>query len=136
MEIALLDTDSLSELLKLRNDRVRRRSLAYIRSHGALAISAMTRYEVIRGYRDQNAQAQLARFERFCQQAIILPLSNRVLDRAADLWVIGRQGGYPHEDADLIIAATALEFGRVLVIGNANHFAWVPDLKIEDWRRP
>jgi hypothetical protein len=28
--------------------------------------------------------------------------------------VTGRRGGHPHNDADLIIAATALEHGRVL----------------------
>jgi tRNA(fMet)-specific endonuclease VapC len=136
MEFALLDTDSLSELLKLRNDRVRRRALAYAKAHGALAISAMTRYEVVRGYRDQKAYAQVARFGKFCQQAIVFPISDPVLDRAADLWVFGRQSGFPHEDADLIIAATALEYGRVLVTGNTNHFSWIPDLVLEDWRRP
>ena len=34
----------------------------------------------------------------------------------------------------LIIAATALETGRVLVTGNTAHYAWISGLTLEDWR--
>lgn len=136
MDPALLDTDVLSEIIKLRDLVVRQNALAYTRQHGALVFSAMTRYEVVRGYRDQRATAQLARFAAFCQHAIILPVTDPVFDRAADLWVSGRQAGHPHGDADLIIAATALEHGRVLVTGNTPHFAWIPGIRLADWRKP
>jgi predicted nucleic acid-binding protein len=56
--------------------------------------------------------------------------------RAAELWADARTGGQPHDDADLIIAATALETGRVLVTGNVPHFAWITGLRLEDWRHP
>ena len=56
------------------------------------------------------------------------------LDRTADLWVLVRQGRHPGRDADLMIAATALESGRVLATGNRPHFAWIPNLTIDDWR--
>jgi tRNA(fMet)-specific endonuclease VapC len=59
-----------------------------------------------------------------------------VLERAEDLWVIGENGGHPHSDADLIIAATALEHERELVTGNTAHFAWIPGLILVDWRQP
>jgi predicted nucleic acid-binding protein len=39
-------------------------------------------------------------------------------------------------DADVMIAATALYHGRTLVTGNTVHFAWVPGLKILNWRNP
>lgn len=136
MDVVLLDTDILSEVIKLRDPNVRRKALAYSRVHGRLAFSSMTRYEILRGYRDQNATAQLARFTSFCRHAIVYAVTDAIFDRAADLWVIGRQGGYPHNDADLIIAATALEHGRALITGNTTHFAWVPGLRLEDWRQP
>lgn len=136
MDPALLDTDTLSELIKLRNAAVRQKALAYTQQHGRLTFSAVTRYEVVRGYRDQNATTQLARFGIFCQHALVLAVTDAVFDRAADLWVIGRRGGHPHGDADLLIAATALEHGRVLVTGNTAHFAWIPGLRLEDWRQP
>ena len=44
--------------------------------------------------------------------------------------------GHPQTDADLIIAATALEHSRVLVTGNTTHFAWIPSLTLENWRAP
>jgi len=47
-----------------------------------------------------------------------------------------RRGGHPGRDADLIIAATALEHGRVLVTGNTLHFSWVRGLKLSNWRLP
>lgn len=135
MPPSILDTDILSELLKLRNARVRQKALAYSRQHGQLAISAITRYEVTRGYKDQNATRQLARFATFCQNSLVFPLTDAILDRAADLWVVARQGGHPRSDADLMIAATALEHGRTLVTGNTPHFVWIPGLAIEDWRQ-
>src|SRR5438876_12418408 len=136
MDLALLDTDQLSEVIKLRNPVVRQRALAYSQTHTQLAFSAITRYEITRGYREKNASKQLARFAVFCAHATIFPVTDAIFDRAADLWVIGRRGGHPHEDADLIIAATALEHGRVLVTGNTAHFLWIPGLRLEDWRKP
>lgn len=136
MPPVLLDTDILSELLKLRNMFVLQKALAYTQQHGHLAFSAMTRYEIMRGYKDQNAVAQLARFGTFCQRSIILPVTDSILDRAIDLWVLARQGGHPRGDADLIIAGTALEHGRELVTGNTAHFSWIPGLTLQDWRQP
>lgn len=43
-----------------------------------------------------------------CMSVSMLP----VLMRAADLWAEARRLGHPRNDADIIIAATALEEGR------------------------
>src|SRR3954466_1336407 len=115
MDAALLDTDILSEVIKLRDRIVRQKAIDYTQVHGRLAFSSMTRYEILRGYRDQNATTQLARFMVFCQHGIVFAVTDSIFDRAADLWVVGRRGGHPHNDADLNIAATALEHGRALV---------------------
>ena len=66
----------------------------------------------------------------------VFPVSLPVLMRAADLWAEGRNGGHPHNDADLIIAATALETQRVLVTGNTSHYSWISGLRLQDWRMP
>ena len=57
MDLAILDTDILSELIKLRNPTVRQKALVYTHQHSRLAFSPMTRYEIIRGYlrRDQRS---------------------------------------------------------------------------------
>ena len=136
MDAALLDTDILSEVLKQRNATVTATAAAYLQDQGQFAFSAFTRFEIVRGYRVKNATTLLSRFTTFCQHSLILPVTDAVFDRAADLWVTARQGGHPHGDADLIIAATALEHGRVLVTGNTHHFAWIPGLTVADWRQP
>jgi len=50
------------------------------------------------------------------------------------MWVSASQGGHPRSDADLIIAATAVEHGLILVTGNTPHFSWVPGLTLANWR--
>ncbi len=66
----------------------------------------------------------------------VIPIDLPILMRAADLCAEGKRGGHPSDDADLIIAAMALETGGVLVTGNTAHFAWISGLTLEDWRNP
>ena len=136
MEVALLDTDVLSEVLEQRNPQVVARAAAYLRSHGSFAFSAFTRFEISRGFKEKGATNQLTRFREFCQHSLTIPVTDSVFDRAEDLWAIARRGGLPCGDADLIIAATALETGRILVTGNTAHDASISGLKLEDWRTP
>jgi len=136
MDESLLDTDILSEIIKLRDIHVRARAAAYARQHGSLAFSAITRYEITRGYLSQQATAQLARFEVFCQRALVFALTDSIFDRAAHLWATAHRGGHPRNDVDLLIAATAIEHSRVLVTGNSAHFAWISGLRLDDWRQP
>ena len=136
MPLALLDTDILSEVLKQKNPDVVSKATDYLAQYQQFAISAMTRYEIVRGLKAKHATAQLQKFHTFCQHSVVFPISDDILSEAADLWVAGHTGGHPHRDADLIIAATALRTGRVLVTGNTDHFSWIPGLSVEDWRKP
>ena len=134
MNPLLLDTDTLSEVLKRRNQIVLANARAYVAQHQQFAFSAITRYEVRRGNLSRRAAARLQRFETFCRHSAIYPITDDVLDRAAVLWADARAGGLPDNDADLIIAATALIHGRTLTTGNTSHFAWIPGLQLADWR--
>ncbi len=136
MNPALLDSDMVSEILKLRNPLVAQRALDYERTVGPLCFSAVTRYEIRRGLKHKKAHRLLVKFESFCKSGLVLPVDDAVFERAEDLWVIARTGGFPHNDADLLIAATALNQGRELVTGNTPHFAWIPGLTLIDWRQP
>ena len=131
MELALLDTDMLSEGLKRKSRRVVRKAAAYLGVHEQFAISSISRYEAQRGLKVRGADKQLTRFNVFCAHSLVLPITDMILDRAADLWVVAR---LPARDADLIVAATALEHGRSLVTGNDAHFSWIPGLRLENWR--
>ncbi len=136
MAPALLDTDMLSELLKQKNVHVVRNAAVYLTLHGHFEFSALTRYEVMQGLLEKKAAAQLAKFGIFCAQSSIHPITDAVLDQAADLWVLAGRLGQHRSDADLLIAATALEHGLELATGNRPHFNWIPGLGLQDWRIP
>jgi tRNA(fMet)-specific endonuclease VapC len=46
-----------------------------------------------------------------------------------------RRRGEPLEDADILIAATALTHDLILVTDNEQHFQRIAELKVENWRR-
>ena len=48
--------------------------------------------------------------------------------------LLARQGAMV-EDADVLIAATALVYDATLVTGNSRHFARFEGLKLDDWSR-
>jgi tRNA(fMet)-specific endonuclease VapC len=130
----LLDTDILSELLK-QHPLVVQRVRAYLAVHERLAFSIITRYELLRGLKAKHAQAQEAAFTLLCQASLILPLTDQVVDRAATLYGDLHRQGALLPDADLLIAATALDAQRTLVTNNLAHFQRIPHLVIETWKR-
>lgn len=136
MDAALLDTDILSEVFKRRNATVLATAAAYLQQHQQFTFSLFSRFEVRRGYLHKRAATQLSRFDVFCSHSVMLPVSEAIFDRAAQLWGNAQNGGNPCGDADLLIAATALEYNLVLVTGNFRHFTWIAGLKLEDWRIP
>lgn len=130
----LLDTDILSELLK-QHPLVLQQVRTYPAEHERLAFSIMTRYELLRGLKAKQARTQEAAFTLLCQASLILPLTDQVVDRAATLYGDLHRQGALLPDADLLIAATALEAQRTLVTNNLAHFQRVPNLVIETWKR-
>lgn len=136
MDEAVLDSDILSEVLKGKDRQVAMHARQYLSQHLQLAFSTISYYEILRGIKAKGAIRQLKAFQQVCGAAKLLPVTLPILARAAELWAVAGAGGHPRGDADLIVAATALEIGRVLITGNASHFAWIPGLQVEDWRRP
>jgi tRNA(fMet)-specific endonuclease VapC len=136
MDEALIDTDILSEIPKGKDAQVMAAARHYLAAHQRFAFSAMTLYEIVRGMVANRAARQLAAFFVMADTSEVFPITTPVLRRAADLWADARNRGHPREDADLIIAASALETGRLLVTGNSPHFSWIPGLRLVDWRNP
>jgi tRNA(fMet)-specific endonuclease VapC len=132
MDAALLDTDILSEVLKQRDQVVARNAADYLQLRGQFCLSIVTRYEIVRGYKEKQALRQLERFDEFCNHSRVLLATPAVFERAADLWAAARRAGHPHGDADMLIAATALEHQLALASGNRPHFAWIPGLVVLD----
>lgn len=134
MEAALIDSDILSEVIKAKDAKLVAKASEYLREHQRFCFSAITQYEITRGFRATGAIRQLASFLQLVEASDVIPVSATILDQASRLWADARNGGHPRDDADLIIAATALETRRALVTGNTAHFSWIPLLRLEDWR--
>lgn len=132
----LLDTDTLSEILKGRDPRIQQKAHDYLTWHGRFSFSLMTRYEILRGLKAKGATRQLVDFERFCRVSEVLPLTDPIIMRAAELYADLKRRGQLISDAALLIAATALEVGRVLVTNNVAHFQRIPNLPVISWRTP
>jgi len=113
---------------------VRRRALEYLRAHGRFTFSLITRYEILRGLISKGAQVQLQAFERRCQVSEVLPLTDPIIVRAAEIYAELKSCGELISDADILIAATALIHGLVLITNNVVHFQRIRGLQVQTWK--
>jgi tRNA(fMet)-specific endonuclease VapC len=65
----------------------------------------------------------------------VLPCDVPVLDVACDLWqYLRKKYGEPTgQDADVMIAATAIHHHMGVVTKNVGDFQRIPDLRVENW---
>ncbi|MBV9866253.1 MAG: type II toxin-antitoxin system VapC family toxin [Abitibacteriaceae bacterium] len=132
---ALLDTDILSALMRQQPAAVAE-AKPYLAAHVQLTFSLITRYEILRGLKAKGATTQLAAFERFCQANEVLPLTENIIMRAADIYADLYKRGQLIGDADILIAATAQEESLILITNNENHLGRVAGLTVENWLKP
>jgi len=129
---ALLDTDILSAIMR-RHPAASAHARTYLAVHHRLTFSIITRYEVLRGLHAKNASAQLAAFDRLCRVSTILPLTDAIIMRAATIYANLHQRGVLIGDADILIAATGLEHGLLVVTNNENHYQRIAGIHLENW---
>lgn len=131
---ALLDTTTLSEVMKGHDEEVSHRAAAYLTRHGCFRFSILTRYEILRGLMARGATRQVERFEECCAESEVFPLDEAVIVRAAQIYAKLRQSGKLIGDADILIGATAVAHGLPLVTENRKHFQRIPGLTVRSWR--
>ena len=99
----LLDTVTLSEVIKGRDPEVLRHAREYLSVYGRFQFSIITRYEVLRGLKAKDAFRQIERFEDRCRESVVVPLSDEVVVRAAEIYGFLHQRGTLIEDADILM---------------------------------
>lgn len=129
---ALLDTDILSAVMRRRQPALAH-AQTYVTTHAHFTFSILTRYEILRGLKARGATAQLATFERLCAASRVIPLTDAIVARAADVYAELHRAGALIGDADILIAASALVYDLVVVTNNEDHFRRVPGLQMENW---
>jgi predicted nucleic acid-binding protein len=119
----LLDTNIL--ILFLRRNEGYYELLDTLAVDDTLFISAITRLEIIRGMRDREREATF----NVLDSLETIEISIEIADKAGELIRTWRTKGVVLEDADALIASTALSHGLALVTTNAKHFP-MPDLVV------
>lgn len=132
MRAALLDTDILSAVMR-QHPGALARTRAYLAVHQHLIFSIITRYEILRGLHAKKAARQIAAFDQRCNARRIVPLTDAIVVQAATIYADLQQRGTLIGDADILIAATGIVHGVVVVTNNANHFNRIATIQLENW---
>ncbi len=105
---------------------------------GALVIiPEIADYELRRNMILEGLTASLKRLDELKDLLFYMPLTTRVMMKAAEFWAEARKRGKPGAapdalDADAILAAQADEAGAVIATENIGHFPWL--IEARHWR--
>jgi tRNA(fMet)-specific endonuclease VapC len=128
----LPDTNIISAIIE--DNEVVVKTLESLHDDGhVFIISAINYYEITRGLTLPKYQKKLGRFKAFLSKTEIIMLNMEILDTASEIYQQLKPQGKLIEDADTLIAATALYEQAVLVTDNTKHFARVLNLNLENW---
>ena len=130
--IYTLDTNVITAMIE-RNPFTLERWREAILSKTPVTMNAISYYEIRRGLNLPTFQRKFQIFQQLIEQQSVLQLDMKSLDLAAEIYQNLRIAGTPLEDADVLIAATAIRYDAVLVTDNTKHFARVPHLTLENW---
>lgn len=130
----LLDSNIVSYILK-RNVIVNQKFREVRRLKQDVFISCITYYEVKRGLLAINATRQLAEFNKFCQIYKILLIDDlEIIELACEIYVDLQRRGFTIQEQDILIAATAIARGLILV-SNDSDLLRVQGINLENWAR-
>ena len=128
----LLDTNIVSASLK-QNVKINAKLEEVSRLELDIFISGITYYEIQRGLLRSNATKKLAWFQQFCQDYPILFLNDlRIFEKASEIHADLTNRGKIIQDADILIAATAIIHNLILVSHDSD-LARVKYLQLENW---
>ena len=134
MNESLLDTDTIS--LFLRNaPKVMTAANDYLKFHKGFTFSIITRFEILRGLKVKNAQRQITNFELICSQSREINLTDEIIYCASEIYADLYKNGQIIGDADILIAAAAIENNLAIVTNNENHFNRIAGLQIINWNK-
>lgn len=128
----LLDTNIVSASLK-RNIEIGLKITEIRRQGQFIGISGITYYEIQRGLLQSNATTKLALFQQFCHDYPILFLDDiKIFQKASEIHADLKSKGRIIQDADILIAATAIIHDLILVSHDSD-LTRVKDLQLENW---
>jgi tRNA(fMet)-specific endonuclease VapC len=128
----LLDTNIVSFAIK-DNLEIKQKLEAMRFQRIKIYISCITYFEIKRGLIAVDAPKQRERFNKLCQDYQIILLDDlAILEKAAEIHANLRLRGLPIQTEDILIAATAMVKG-LIVVSNDGDFLRVEGLSLENW---
>lgn len=76
---------------------------------------------------------KIERFEDFIQENELISIRKETVEKAAEIYAYLKKEGNLIEDADILMAATAIVEELVLITNNISHFKRVKDLRLDNW---
>ncbi len=132
MKKALLDTNIVSAFIR-GQEVVLSYARNYLQFHERFTLSTITYYEIMRGIKDISSRKKDNIFRDFISECELIDFDRCIADKAAEIYSSLRRKGMLVEDADILIAATALEHDLNMVTGNTRHFMRIEGLILENW---
>ena len=129
----LLDTNIVTAILK--KDRRIQHILRDVDLQAEILMSGITYYEIKRGLLAAHATRKIVEFEELCQEIDVIVPDLGILEQASELYADLKPKGRLLEDADIIIAATAL-FKQLILVSNDSDLLRVEHLVLENWFDP
>lgn len=124
----LLDTDWL---IQTRNNRQPALQVVQRLAGGRICVSYISAGELYEGAFNSVAPGvHLFHFRWFLSAFHLLPVTDDIMERFAELRAYLRRQGQLISDFDLVIAATALLYDLTLLTFNLRHFQRIPDLRL------
>lgn len=130
-----LDTNIIVDVLRGNSPLLARKFDAV--SPATVKVPTAVKAELLWGVELSNRPEEKRRdVEGFLNTFELLPFNDASTYFYARTKIALDRRGLPIGPMDLIIAATALAHGAVLVTNNVREFSRVPGLQIEDWTKP
>ena len=132
MKRCTLDTNIITAFLK-NDSRVVERVSDYLEFFDKLTINIISYYEILRGLKDLGNEEKLRRFDNFIQENELIFITKDIIEKAAEIYAYLKKEGNLIEDADILMASTAIVEDVVLITNNLKHFKRVKDLSLDNW---
>ena len=129
--IYMFDTDTISFFIKDNPKNIR----LMVAKHGKdeFCISAITMAELYFGLKRNYSKQLDFWFHIILGKFKVIEFDDSSASIYGDIRALLEKSGEPLGNMDMLIAASALKAGAVLVSHNIRHFSKIKGLKVEDW---
>ncbi|MDC0831645.1 type II toxin-antitoxin system VapC family toxin [Geitlerinema sp. CS-897] len=130
----LLDTCVISDFVK---GEIGTQTRMKQTSPNDIAVSSITVMELRYGLKlNRKRESEITPLlTRFMDAVTVLSFDSETAEQAAQIRQFLKTSGQPIGAYDVLIAATSLQHGLIMVTANVREFQRIPNLNIENWRQ-